>query len=231
MSMIMRIARGTEADLERLANGDGRNAAARAALEAQVRRVANMPPELRARLEALLRDNPQMAPRVPHVVAGLQRRLSVVPRSSEHTEDSDGASQQPAAARRAQPEVLDIHKSWHVFHFLFTGRADEGGAPPSSFMLEGGREVGDDLGYGPGRLFDARSTAAVARFLDGLTLSELERRIDAPRMAALGIYCAGEGSRADAEEMRGDVALYFPRLQAHFRAASSAGEATLLQLT
>jgi hypothetical protein len=234
MSMIMRIARGAEADLLRHADDGDRNVAALsvfAGTAARQSRVANMPPEVRARLQALLQANPQMAARVPHLVEGLQRHLTVVPRASDGAKDAGATPERPSAARAPSPEVLDMHKSWHVFHFLFTGRADEGGQPPSNFMLEGGREVGGDMGYGPARLFAAPGTAAIARFLDGLTLDGMLRRIDAPRMAALGVYCAGEGSPADAAELRDDVRSYFPRLQAHFHAAAAAGEATLLWLS
>src|SRR5262245_33464161 len=32
--------------------------------------------------------------------------------------------------------LLDLHKSWHVLHFLFTGEAD-GGTPPADALLGG----------------------------------------------------------------------------------------------
>jgi hypothetical protein len=61
-------------------------------------------------------------------------------------------------AQPDRPPVVDLHKSWHMFHFLFTGRA-EGGSPPGSLLMEGGEEVGEDLGYGPARLIGPADTA------------------------------------------------------------------------
>jgi len=116
-----------------------------------------------------------------------------------------------AAARDADPaRVLDLHKSWHVLHYLFTGEAD-GGTPPADALL-GGRELGPDMGYGPPRLHEPAATAAFARFLAPLTVAELQRRIDIGRMSAAGVYCC-DGEDDSAEDLEGDVAHYFPLLQ------------------
>jgi hypothetical protein len=45
---------------------------------------------------------------------------------------------------------LDVDKAWHAIHFLLTGSAWEGD-PPLNFIVIGGSDVGDDLGYGPAR--------------------------------------------------------------------------------
>jgi hypothetical protein len=51
-----------------------------------------------------------------------------------------GSTAPRGAAAPARPPVLDLHKSWHMFHFVFTGRA-QGGEPPGSLLMErrGGR--------------------------------------------------------------------------------------------
>lgn len=237
MSMIMRVARGNESALERLAGSGGGDGSLPPAFERLLSRqqelFARLTPESRAQAVAVLQAYPQLRAVMPQLVERLERPFTIVPRSSdaEDAHESDGAGETAAATAAPEPETIDIHKSWHVFHFLFTGRAAEGGSPPANFLVEGGREVGEDMGYGPARLFDTTATAVIARYLAGLGATVLVRRIDAPRMAELGIYCAGDGSRADAAEMRDDVEHYFPQLQAHFQAAAQAGEATLVWLT
>jgi hypothetical protein len=132
-------------------------------------------------------------------------------------------------APAADPErVLDLHKSWHVLHYLFTGEA-EGGIPPADAIL-GGRELGDDMGYGPPRLQEPAATAAFARFLAPLTVEELQRRIDLPRMSELEIYCCGDDD-GSADEIREDVAHFFPQLQRFVAAAANNGNGLLMWLS
>jgi hypothetical protein len=132
-------------------------------------------------------------------------------------------------AQPDRPPVVDLHKSWHMFHFLFTGRA-EGGSPPGSLLMEGGEEVGEDLGYGPARLIGPADTAAFANFIGALSIDELKARLDGPRMAALGIYPGFEAVDA-VEEYGDDVEHYFPKLRDHLAAAAAAHEAVLVWLS
>jgi hypothetical protein len=125
--------------------------------------------------------------------------------------------------------TVDLHKSWHMFHFLFTGRAD-GGAPPGSLLLTGGEEVGEDLGYGAPRLLDPAATAALAAFVGPLTVEELKRRLDGARMATLGIYPGFDAADA-VGEYGDDIEHYLPARRDHLAAAASAGEATLVWLS
>ncbi len=140
------------------------------------------------------------------------------------------ATQTPANDAAPGPEVVDLHKSWHVLHYLFTGSAWEGPAPANT-LLAGGREVGEDLGYGPARVVDAAATAAFARYLDTLSVAKLKARIDMKRMAELEIYCAAnddddEGDvRASRGEIADDVEHYFPLLQQSVAAAAARKEA------
>jgi hypothetical protein len=140
-----------------------------------------------------------------------------------------GASAAPAAGPAAgAPPVVDLHKSWHMFHFVFTGLAS-GGTPPANLLLEGGEEIGEDLGYGPARLLDPAATAALAGFVAPLTVDELKRRLDGPRMAALSIYPAFDATDAT-REYGDDVEHYFPLLRDHLAAAAAAREAALVWL-
>jgi hypothetical protein len=135
----------------------------------------------------------------------------------------------PSEAAADRPPIVDLHKSWPMFHFLFTGRA-EGGTPPASLLLDGGEEVGEDFGYGPARLLEPAATAALARFVATLTVEELKGRLDGPRMAALSIYPAFDAADA-AVEYADDIDHYFPQLRDHLAAAAAAREATLAWLS
>src|SRR5882762_365214 len=55
-------------------------------------------------------------------------------------------------SRRDRLPSAHLEKAWHGLHYLLTGSAGEGGLP-LGFLLEGGEEVGEDLGYGSPRLF------------------------------------------------------------------------------
>ena len=134
------------------------------------------------------------------------------------------------AGRGTDPRrLLDLHKSWHVLHYLFTGDADAG-RPPADALL-GGRELGEDMGYGPSRLHEPEATADFARFLAPLTADTLRRRIDFGRMSSLGIYCCGDEDDGSAEELVDDVDHYFPLLQSFAAEAASDGNGMLVWLS
>lgn len=117
--------------------------------------------------------------------------------------------------------ALDLHKSWHVLHFLFTGTAWAGAAPANT-LLAGGRAVGEDLGYGPARVIGPAETSAFDHYLSSLSLSELKRRIDPGAMARLEIYCA-DADNGDASELVEDVEHYLPRLKNYVSSAATRG--------
>ncbi|WP_424360464.1 DUF1877 family protein [Methylocystis parvus] len=117
--------------------------------------------------------------------------------------------------------VLDLHGAWRMLHFLFTGDAFEG-ALPAATLLAGGREVGEDLGYGPPRMLSIDETAAFSRFLEALDLDALAGRLDARAMKSLGYHCGEEA------ELRAELARYFPRLKAFVAAAAARRQGMLI---
>lgn len=102
-------------------------------------------------------------------------------------------SKKPEAPRTldlASGEVdeADLDKAWHGVHFLLTGRAS-GGSPPLDFLLEGGREAGEeDFGYGPARVFRAVEVHAIHAALRNLTDADLSGRFNPAVMTELDIY-------------------------------------------
>jgi len=93
---------------------------------------------------------------------------------------------------------LEIDKAWHGIHFLLTGTA-WGDSLPLSFIVAGGEEVGDDLGYGPARALRSEDVLKIETALEPLTTEELRRRFDAGRMTELEIYPFGWSQDPDGE--------------------------------
>jgi Domain of unknown function (DUF1877) len=210
---------------------------------AHIDELLGLQPQLRQAVGDLLSRAGAPRPATAHVTAGdVATLLSSLGRGGGLGGGSGGgfggafdgaggaraAPPQPAGPAAGAPPVVDLHKSWHMFHFVFTGLA-AGGTPPANLLLEGGEEIGEDLGYGPARLLDPAATAALAGFVAPLTVDDLKRRLDGPRMAALGIYPAFDATDA-AQEYGDDVEHYFPLLRDHLAAAAAAREAALVWL-
>ena len=247
MSMCLYIARGAEAELRELAEdaealsemtlgsmGGGGPFAALAQM---------MTPEKLAQIEAMVAQQPQLRQALDQIksMVGPRGASPFVAGAAAGGGSAGlgglgaifgGMAGRAAPRRAAQPDrppIVDLHKSWHMFHFLFTGHAS-GGSPPGSLLMEGGEEVGEDMGYGPARLIGPADTAAFANFVGALSVDELKARLDGPRMAALSVYPAFEAVDA-VEEYADDVEHYFPKLRDHLAAAAAAREAVLVWLS
>jgi hypothetical protein len=111
-------------------------------------------------------------------------------------------------------EALDLEKSWHILHYLFTGSVDDTRSPGAALLS--GEKLGEDIGYGPVRLHGEKATAEFARFLGTLDFAKLRARVSCKQMAAIGIYGAPMGPTHDSsydDELREEVGFYFPRLK------------------
>ena len=84
-------------------------------------------------------------------------------------------------------ESICLEKTWHGIHFLLAEDAWSG-AGESGFLVAGGREVGEDTGYGPMRVFGADEVKEISRFLNGISGEEFWAGYDANRFSAAGIY-------------------------------------------
>jgi hypothetical protein len=95
-------------------------------------------------------------------------------------------------------DEIEVDKAWHGLHFLLTGSAWEGNFP-LNFIVVGGEEVGDDLGYGPARALSSDDVRKIDAAFEPLTPEELGRRFDAQRMTELQIYPFGWSHDPDGE--------------------------------
>ena len=129
-------------------------------------------------------------------------------------------------------QPLDLQKSWHILHFLFTGHIDDAKAPGDALLT--GEELGDDLGYGPARLHGQNETRDFARFLNTLDVARLQERVNYREMSRLGVYSMPTGPGSDAEyesEVRAEVASYFPRLRDYVAKMSEKQDGLLIWLS
>ncbi|MEW5821715.1 MAG: YfbM family protein [Cyanobacteriota bacterium] len=91
---------------------------------------------------------------------------------------------QPPAAG----DEMDLDKSWHALHFIFTDTAWAGNFP-ENFLLLGGKEIGsEDVGYGPARGLKSSEVIEVNSFLNGIDEIYLESKFDPHKLTAADIY-------------------------------------------
>lgn len=137
-----------------------------------------------------------------------------------------------AAYEDQQEDLVNVDKAWHCLHFLLTGTAEEG-APPLDFIMRGGREVGDDMGYGPARAFDSREVKAIADALDQIEHPDLVSRFNGATMDRLEIYPHGGWSKVDpkSEEAFGYFSSAFDIVRDLSRRGRDAGLSMLVWLS
>jgi len=152
--------------------------------------MAAMPPEIRERLAESLKNlgvDPDALARGEggdHLEKLMAERLQAL--------SSRLPGQPPASSGSGQPSgkgaSISLDKAWHGVHYLLCGMV-EPGTDLASQAVMGGTEVGEDLGYGPARYFDADRVAAIARELTRPNLeAEVTARFDPAQMENLGIY-------------------------------------------
>lgn len=130
---------------------------------------------------------------------------------------------------REDGDEVDLEKSWHGLHFLFTGTAWHGDEP-ANFLVLGGEAIGDvDVGYGPARAFLPDDVTELARFLATLDADELRRRFDPARMTQLKIY-PEIWKAEEADETFGYLLEGFDTLREFVVEAREAGDAIVIYI-
>lgn len=133
----------------------------------------------------------------------------------------------PIAVSTSQvSEPLRIDKSWHGIHFLLTGSA-WGGKPPLSNAVNGGKEFGPDLGYGPARFLTPDQVKEVAAALDEITKETLRARFNPKAMTEAEIYSWHED---EGEEGLEYFLHYYDEVRAYFQQAARKGNGMLLSV-
>lgn len=118
-------------------------------------------------------------------------------------------------------EGLSLEKSWHVLHYLLTEKVEEA-PPPLGNAILGGKEIGDDLGYGPARFLTPQQVREVAMALAAISKDELAVRFDLKAMIAANIYPVRDESELELARY------YFNHLSRYYSDAAASGNAMLL---
>jgi Domain of unknown function (DUF1877) len=137
-----------------------------------------------------------------------------------------------AAYEERSADLVDVDKAWHCLHFLLTGTAWEG-EPPLDFIVRGGTEVGEDMGYGAARAFDSAELKAIADALEKIERDVLVHRFDAAEMNRLEIYPPGNWGEVDprSEETFGYFSGAFDAVKDLARRGRAAGTGLLVWLS
>jgi hypothetical protein len=129
----------------------------------------------------------------------------------------------PSDAPQSGPAELDLHKSWHCLHYLFTGKVDGSDGTPLGDAILGGTEIGGeaaDTGYGPPRALSPSRVKNVAEALNAFPIAEKAKQFDPDAADRAEVYVAQHG----AEELQH----YFTELRNFYNDAASKGNAVLL---
>jgi hypothetical protein len=152
---------------------------------------------------------------IRRVDATEQERLTADQEYLEHLIFGGDSAAEPLTA---DPREVDLDKLWHAVHWLLTGTLESADGPGAALM--GGREVGEDLEYGPARLLDPVEVQRVHRELDSVAEADLVARFDGDRMNTAGVYPAiwdrpGILNDAVLPVLRAVIALYREAAQSH----------------
>src|SRR5208337_3054685 len=91
---------------------------------------------------------------------------------------------------------LNLEKSWHVLHYLLTGKAEDA-PPPLGNAILGGHGIGGELGYGPARFLASDEVREVAAALATISKDDLAARFDLDAMIAMHIYPVRDDSELE----------------------------------
>jgi len=121
---------------------------------------------------------------------------------------------------------LDLHKSWHCLHYLFTGKVEGSDGSPLGDAILGGTEIGGeaaDTGYGPPRALSPTQVKKVATALEAFPIEQRAKAYDAAAADRAGIYVAQHDPR--------ELQHYFVELRNFYDDAARNGNAVLLWIS
>jgi hypothetical protein len=128
--------------------------------------------------EQLLQEAAESKERLAEVARGFQ---SILGRAAEENAGGQSIPDGDLGAR------LCIDKAWDGLDHLLCSAMDTYRGPLDLAVL-GGREIGDDYGYGPARYLDAWEVRAVAAALSTVTRDTLRQHYDAVAMNEAEVY-------------------------------------------
>ena len=119
-----------------------------------------------------------------------------------------------------------LYKDWDIVRYLIDGCSlseAAGGEMPSHPMMEGGRPLGEDMGYGPANLMSPIQVKEFAITLRNIPSHVVDERLDHDNVLAADLY-GGDNVEDDPEGFRKMHTKLFGDLKQFFANAASAGK-------
>jgi Domain of unknown function (DUF1877) len=156
-----------------------------------------------------------------------QQMMQLMKQAAELRKAAMGkADSLPQPGPPADLKELDLHKSWHCLHYLFTGKVEGSDGSALGEAILGGTEIGGeaaDTGYGPPRALSPAQVKKVAEALDAFPIEQKAKAYDAAAADEAGIYVA----QHDPQELQH----YFAELRDFYDDAARNGNAVLLWIS
>ena len=121
-----------------------------------------------------------------------------------------------------------MDKAWQGIHFLLTG-SDWEGDGPLPFILHGGREIDEDLGYGPAHGFSSAEVKEIDRSQAMVDPAALFHGADPAEFTRLEIY-PDIWAREPKEQCIGYVTEYLIELKKFVSDTAQSGRALIAYL-
>jgi hypothetical protein len=125
------------------------------------------------------------------------------------------------------PKDFDVDKAWQGIHYLLTG-SDWEGSGPLAFMLHGGAEIAEEMGYGNPHGFTSAEVKEIAKALEPISSEALFERASQEDFQKKSIY--PEIWDEPKEDCIGYVTTYFGELKKFIRETADTNSALIVYL-
>ncbi|OGF66391.1 MAG: hypothetical protein A2Y62_12525 [Candidatus Fischerbacteria bacterium RBG_13_37_8] len=123
-------------------------------------------------------------------------------------------------------EGLNLDKTWHALHYLLSGNS-EADETPLGKLIMGGKEIGEDLGYGPAHYLTSDEVKKCSDALQKISSNEIKHRFDPNTLQKADIYPNIWNEELTKEHL--DYLLeYFDALKKYYKEAASQQNAMLI---
>lgn len=100
-----------------------------------------------------------------------------------------------------EEDEIDLDKSWHILHYLFTGSAD-GNTPPGCYLLEGGSYIDyTDIDYKSVYTYNPPQVKEFLEFVSQFNEQTIKQKFDIDDMNKQQIYIVDSSCLDDKEEL------------------------------
>ena len=143
----------------------------------------------------------------------------------------------PRTVDERPEETLKLHKDWHLMHAFYAGDlAPARGSGieagwPDTFLLQGGRTLAGENGYGPDRLLTASEVGDVDAFLSGIQFEDTLVALTEDALRASDIYVYGGENGVSLQETRETARIVHQEIVDFFRRCATGSHTCLLMLT